>query len=171
MLASAAFADSAPEIHYAPEERLDRIDAELINNAATSIDIAAYVLSDWGVIDALNDAGARGVKVRIILDPREHSDIGRLVGLDVRQKRPGPIQHLKAFEIDGQILRTGSENFSHSAPSQDNDLIVIRDPKAAAQFEVHFAAMWQAAVPANGPRQSDLRPGSTIARWAHRWGF
>jgi phosphatidylserine/phosphatidylglycerophosphate/cardiolipin synthase-like enzyme len=170
MLAGPAMS-AEPEIHFAPEEHLDRIDSELINNAETSIDLAAYVLTDRAVIGALNDAAARGVTIRVILDPRQHSDIGSLVGLDVRQKRPGPIQHLKAYEVDGQTLRTGSENFSHSAPTQDNDMIVIRDPKAAAQFEVHFAAMWQAAVPANGPRQSDLRLGSTIARWAHRWGF
>jgi len=68
-----------------------------------------------------------------------------MVGLDIRQKRPGALQHLKAFEIDGQILREGSENFSHSAPSQDNSLIVFRDPAAAAKFEAHFERMWAAA--------------------------
>jgi phosphatidylserine/phosphatidylglycerophosphate/cardiolipin synthase-like enzyme len=55
---------SADEIHFAPEERLDRIDVELIDNAATEIDMAAYVLSDWGIIDALNNAAARGARVR-----------------------------------------------------------------------------------------------------------
>jgi phosphatidylserine/phosphatidylglycerophosphate/cardiolipin synthase-like enzyme len=133
------------EIHYAPEERLDRIDAELINNAETSVDIAAYILSDWIIIDALNDAEARGVKVRVILDPRQHSDIDRMVGLDIRQKRPGTLQHLKAYAVDGQILREGSENFSHSAPSQDNSLIVFRDPAVVAKFEAHFQRMWAAA--------------------------
>jgi phosphatidylserine/phosphatidylglycerophosphate/cardiolipin synthase-like enzyme len=133
-LTSPTCADSTPEIHFSPEERLDRIDAELINNAETSIDMAAYVLSDWEVIDALNDAEARGVKVRVVLDPREHSDIGRMIGLDIRQKRPGPLQHLKAYEIDGQILREGSENFSHAAPSQDNSLLVIRDPARSPEI-------------------------------------
>jgi phosphatidylserine/phosphatidylglycerophosphate/cardiolipin synthase-like enzyme len=132
--------------HYAPEERLDRIDAELINNAEASVDIAAFVLSDWEVIDALDNAAPRGVKVRVILDPRQHSDIGRMVGLDIRQKRPATLQHLKAYAIDGQILREGSENFSHSAPSQDNSLIVFRDPAVVAKFEAHFASMWAAAI-------------------------
>lgn len=157
-LASSAWAEPALEIHYAPEERLDRVDAELINNAETSIDIAAYVLSDWQVIDALNDAEARGVKVQVILDPREHSDISRLIGLEVRQKRPGPIQHLKSFEVDGQILRTGSENFSHSAPTQDNDLIVIRDPSAAAKFEALFERMWAAALPIASSGSAPTQP-------------
>ena len=36
--------------------------------------------------------------------------------------------HLKAYAIDGEVLRTGSANFSTSGENaQDNDLIVIRD--------------------------------------------
>jgi hypothetical protein len=31
----------------------------------------------------------------------------------------------------------------------NNDLIVIRDPAAAAKFEAHFERMWTAAVPIN----------------------
>jgi phosphatidylserine/phosphatidylglycerophosphate/cardiolipin synthase-like enzyme len=35
--------------------------------------------------------------------------------------------HLKAYAIDGELLRTGSANFSASGErQQDNDLIVIR---------------------------------------------
>ena len=46
----------------------------------------------------------------------------------VRIKRGGPLMHLKAYEIDGALLRTGSANFSASGENaQDNDLIVIRD--------------------------------------------
>jgi len=55
---------------------------------------------------------------------------------------------LKAYEVDGELLRTGSANFSLSGERrQDNDLIVIRDAKAAAQFEAHFQRMWDAAHP------------------------
>jgi phosphatidylserine/phosphatidylglycerophosphate/cardiolipin synthase-like enzyme len=52
--------------------------------------------------------------------------------------------HLKSYEIDGWILRTGAANFSASGlKRQDNDLIVIEDAQAAAKFkqafEVRFA--------------------------------
>jgi len=50
----------------------------------------------------------------------------------VRIKRGGPFMHLKAYAIDGKVLRTGSANFSASGENaQDNDLIVIRDAGAA----------------------------------------
>ena len=47
--------------------------------------------------------------------------------------------HLKAYSIDGTLLRTGSANFSPSGlKQQDNDLIILRDPVAAAKFEERF---------------------------------
>jgi phosphatidylserine/phosphatidylglycerophosphate/cardiolipin synthase-like enzyme len=153
LAAIAAFLIAAPamaaEIYYAPETSLDAIDVGLIDNAATSIDMAAYVLTDPNVIEALDNAADRGVRVRVILDPREHSAVDRMAGLELRRKLPGPLQHLKSFAVDGAVLRTGSANFSSSGErSQDNDLIVIRDPDAVSAFEAHFGRMWNAAVPA-----------------------
>ena len=66
----------------------------------------------------------------------------------MRIKRGGPFMHLKAYEIDGVTLRTGSANFSTSGErAQDNDLIVSRDAGAAAKFEAHFERMWEVAQP------------------------
>jgi phosphatidylserine/phosphatidylglycerophosphate/cardiolipin synthase-like enzyme len=141
---------AAQEVHYSPEERLDAIDAAIIATAKSSIDLASYALTDLVVLDALDDAQRRGVAIRIVLDPRERQDFVKLGDLSdtVRIKRGGPFMHLKAYEIDGRLLRTGSANFSSSGErQQDNDLIVIRDAKAAAQFDVHFERMWDAARP------------------------
>jgi phosphatidylserine/phosphatidylglycerophosphate/cardiolipin synthase-like enzyme len=53
----------AAEIHYGPGEDLERIDVALIREAAKQIDMAAYVLTDSAVIEALRDASSHGVKV------------------------------------------------------------------------------------------------------------
>lgn len=145
-----ACAGLAQEVHYSPEESLDAIDAKLIEASKESIDLASYSLTDIAVIDALNAAARHGVVVRIVLDPRERHNFVRLGDLsdNVRIKRGGPFMHLKAYEIDGALLRTGSANFSASGESaQDNDLVVIRDASAAAKFEVHFERMWDSAEP------------------------
>lgn len=55
-------------IYYAPTENLEQIDVALIDQAKGSIDMAAYVLTDWPVMEALSRAAARGVKVRLYLD-------------------------------------------------------------------------------------------------------
>ena len=153
----------AQEIHYSPEERLDLIDAALISAAKTSIDLASYALTDPVVIDALNVADRRGVVIRIVLDPRERHDFVKLGELsdNVRLKRGGPFMHLKAYAIDGEVLRTGSANFSTSGENaQDNDLIVIRDKGAAGKFDAHFERMWDAAQPMVefGPAIQALEP-------------
>jgi phosphatidylserine/phosphatidylglycerophosphate/cardiolipin synthase-like enzyme len=97
-----------------------------------------------------NKMRAAILAVRIVLDPRERHDFVKLGDLsdNVRIKRGGPFMHLKAYSIDEEELRTGSANFSTSGENaQDNDLIVIRDPGAAARFDVHFERMWNAAQP------------------------
>jgi len=138
----------AQEVHYSPEERLDAIDAALIATAKLSIDMAAFSLTDSIVIDALNDAQHRGVMVRLILDPRVRHDFARLGGLSshARIRRSDELMHLQAYAIDGQVLRTGSANFTVSGEQrQDSDLVVIRDPSDAEKFEVHFERMWRDA--------------------------
>jgi phosphatidylserine/phosphatidylglycerophosphate/cardiolipin synthase-like enzyme len=53
-------ADPAPAIHYAPAENLEHIDVTLIDTAKHEIDMAAYVLTDWPVVQALTRAADRG---------------------------------------------------------------------------------------------------------------
>jgi phosphatidylserine/phosphatidylglycerophosphate/cardiolipin synthase-like enzyme len=66
-------ADPTPVIHYAPAENLEHIDVALIDRAEREIDLAAYVLTDWPVIQALTRAADRGVKLRIYFTSMVHS--------------------------------------------------------------------------------------------------
>jgi hypothetical protein len=50
---------TAAEVHYGPGEDLERIDVALLHEAAKQIDMAAYVLTDSAVIEALREASAR----------------------------------------------------------------------------------------------------------------
>ena len=63
-----------PEIHYAPRENLESVDAQEIGRAQLSIDIAAYVLSDPRIIEALTDAAERGVLIRLYLDKSQFAE-------------------------------------------------------------------------------------------------
>ena len=145
--------EAAAELHYAPDENLERVDVRLLDGARVSIDMAAYVLTDRAVIDALQRAGRRGVTVRVWRDSGMaekvgDADVAAVIAPDeprvtLREKAPGPLMHLKGYCIDGAVLRTGSANFSHSGlTAQDNDLIVLRSPYACARFEAKFAKVW-----------------------------
>src|ERR1700730_13848339 len=144
-------ADPAPTIHYAPAENLEQIDIELIDTAKREIDFAAYVLTDWPVIQALTRAADRGVGVRIYLDGEQLSErepakvfnyLAETPGVEIRTKCDhGAPMHLKNYQIDGRFLRAGAANFSASGlKRQDNDLIIVESAGAAAAFKQTFEA-------------------------------
>lgn len=158
---ASSLADQAPTIHYAPVENLEHIDVALIDQAQGSIDLAAYVLTDWPVMEALARAADRGVRVRIYMDSgrigerdptQPFEDLMVDPGVEIRYKRPGaPLMHLKSYQIDGRLLRTGAANFSASGlKRQDNDLIVIESRAAAAAFRRRFEAIYAQSVVQTG---------------------
>jgi phosphatidylserine/phosphatidylglycerophosphate/cardiolipin synthase-like enzyme len=178
---STAYARAAEvEAHYAPVENLERIDIELIRSASKSIDVAIYTLTDWAIIGALEEARRRGVAVRITLDPTVRQAYDKLVGMAdvVRVKRSGPLMHLKAYVVDGTVLRTGSANLSPSGlKQQDNDLLILRNDALAAKFEARFAEIYAAAdpmrfeepaAPADTPRNSTCRIKGNVGRKGER---
>ena len=145
---------SQPEIHYAPRENLESLDAREIGRAELSIDMAAYVLSDPRIIEALTDAAERGVLIRLYLDRSQFAEHGPTRGglieallahpnVVARIKGEGVLMHLKAYAVDGAVLRTGSGNFSRSGlASQDNDAIFITDSAVVGAFEGNFERIW-----------------------------
>jgi phosphatidylserine/phosphatidylglycerophosphate/cardiolipin synthase-like enzyme len=144
----------AAEIHYSPAEDLERIDVGLIGEAATQIDMAAYVLTDRAVVEALRNAAARGAKVRVWRDASMAEKVGefdveaqlgsRVQGIEIRSSAPGgELMHLKGFCVDHRLLRTASANFSRSGETrQDNDLVALRGASVCAGFEAKFDRAW-----------------------------
>ena len=146
------------EVHYAPRENLESVDAKEINQAELSIDMAAYVLTDREIIEALTNAAERDVVIRLYLDRSQFAQHGLGRGgpieallahpnVAARVKGGDALMHLKAYVVDGQVLRTGSGNFSQAGlANQDNDVIVTRDPAAVDAFEANFDRIWARAA-------------------------
>ncbi len=172
VLYTGAAAPEKIEVHYAPGEDLEKIDVELIDNAERSIDMAAYVLSDPAIIEALSNAADRGVTIRIYLDKGQFSQHGArseaveallaYPNVTARLKGRGALKHLKAYAVDGVKLRTGSGNFSRSGlEAQDNDLVVVDDPEAVGRFERDFDAIFSRAT--NPPAFTET--GGEAVKW------
>ncbi len=144
---------AAVRIFYAPATDLETVDRQLIDSARQSIDMAAYVLTNRAIISALSQAAARGVKLRLYLDPDQAMRSGQnnnglfalleARNVEARFKARSTDMHLKAFQVDGRVLRSGSANFSFTgAKHQDNDLILIESREAAGNFRAAFERLW-----------------------------
>jgi len=151
----AALADAAVDLHWSPSEDLEQIDLGLIVSARRTIDMAAFVLSDYAVIAALRERAEAGVHVRVLLDGGELEELlrrnpshplrraARHPNVEIRVKPPAVLMHLKAYAIDGKALRFGSANFSAAGlKHQDNDLAIVRDRDTTQRFERTFEALW-----------------------------
>jgi phosphatidylserine/phosphatidylglycerophosphate/cardiolipin synthase-like enzyme len=162
-LCSQGRSDPAPVIHYAPIENLEHVDVDLIDRAQHEIDMAAYVLTDWPILQALTRAADRGVNVRIYLDGTQlaerepakvFNDLAETPGVEIRIKHKSSApMHLKSYQVDGKLPRTGAANFSASGlKRQDNDLIIIESADAAAAFKRDFDAQFAKGetLPAHG---------------------
>ena len=70
------------------------------------------------------------------------NDLAETPGVEIRIKHKArDPMHLKSYQIDGRLLRTGAVNFSASGlKRQDNDLIMIESAGAAASFKRNFDA-------------------------------
>lgn len=141
---------SHSQILYAPLANLEVADEKLIGSARSTLNIAAYSLTDGAIIETLIATKHRGVVVPIVLDRSQLHANARFSGLfdDIRVKRAGPIMHLKSYSVDGGALRTGSANLSHGGLLlQDNDFVASHDPEIVGAFDQRFEEMWAVAEP------------------------
>ena len=155
-------------LYYAPEHNLADIDKALIAGAKERLDMAAYVLTDRSVMEALIAAANRGVRIRLYLDPDQpaarnanpsslFANLLSTKGIEARVKTDGrDLMHLKSYHVDGRILRTGAANFSYSGMRrQDNDLLVIESATLASEFIARFNVLWDR--PGSQPMKLDGR--------------
>jgi phosphatidylserine/phosphatidylglycerophosphate/cardiolipin synthase-like enzyme len=150
------------ENHFAPDENLEQLDYDRLGEAQRRVDVAMYAFTDKYLADQLMTLGRRGVTVRIYRDmdqykgeqrnADEHHDdsVTQLLrgekNIYIRVKSSGrrDLMHLKAYAIDGKLLRDGSANWSAAGEkAQDNNAHFTNDPAEVKTFEQQFEEMWQ----------------------------
>jgi len=161
------------------ERVVGRIDA-----AEYRIDIAQFTWSVREIADAVVRAHERGVQVRIAMDDAQNragsvsADL-REAGLDVRfvhgslgqGDRPHGLQHAKFMLIDYGWLVTGSNNWSSTGTTINNENTLIvrtdeRDPMMRG-FSCHFEAIWASNAQGAGDCSNEaaaFTPGTAAIR-------
>jgi cardiolipin synthase len=126
----------------------------LIDGAMHSLDLELFVLTDTGIVHALEGAAARGVRVRILLDPSQPSSAPsytalRRDGVDVRWYHShGELLHAKAMVADATAVLFGSANWSGGGFARNHELdIDLPDaPAVAASMLAQMAVDWTASA-------------------------
>ncbi|RIH81426.1 Phospholipase D [Calidithermus terrae] len=125
---------------------------EALRGAREDVLVAAYVLTDRGVLEELGALRRRGVRVRVVIDARNlvnslDEELAR-AGVEVRRDGNPYTQHNKVVVIDGARVVTGSYNFSASAYRSNNEnLLILDSPELAARYREELEAIWRAGKP------------------------
>jgi phosphatidylserine/phosphatidylglycerophosphate/cardiolipin synthase-like enzyme len=146
--------DGTPlEVYFSPDDGTARRLLALVAGSRESVHFLAFSFTSDELAAALMERAHRGVQVTgVFEDSQVESNTGgeyerlRGAGLDVRLDGDGRIMHHKVLVIDGEIVVTGSYNFSASAETRnDENTLVIHNPQIAAAFLAEFARIFERA--------------------------
>lgn len=133
---------------------------DMINNCRSTLDIGMFYIADKKgealepVLDAIKNAAARGVKVRVLVDSSfyagseksadELTGINNItVGKISFKNSGGGIMHAKYIIADERDLYTGSANMDWRALDHIHELgIRVKNKKLAKNFEAIFNYDW-----------------------------
>jgi phosphatidylserine/phosphatidylglycerophosphate/cardiolipin synthase-like enzyme len=129
------------EVYFSPKGGCTDAIIRELNKAKSSILVQAYSFTSAPIAKALLGAHKRGIKVEVILDKSQRNDkyssadflanSGILTKIDEAHN----IAHNKVMVIDGEIVITGSFNFTKAAEEKNaENLLIIHDKKLASFY-------------------------------------
>lgn len=141
------------EVGFSPGRTAKQIVLLAIEEAKTSIDIAAYSFTSKPIALALVDAQNRGVNVRVVADKKSNGGKYTAVtylanhSVPVRLNDKYAIMHNKFMIVDGRSVETGSFNYTQSAASRNaENVIYLRNrPDIAEKYTQEFNRLWSEA--------------------------
>ncbi len=125
--------------------------ATAINNARGTVDMAAFEFNNRVLTQAVLDAHARGVTVRVVTDDEhgledEDSTIQQLIdaGIPVVDDERSALMHNKFTIIDSTTVWTGSMNYTRNGSYRNNNnIIMLRSRRAVASYQAEFNEMFE----------------------------
>ena len=126
-----------------------------IDGAQRSLDAALYKFDEPSLLEAVERALARGVRVRIVVDAanaRGKSLVGAVERTEALVRRWPPKQgkmHAKLMVVDGRQAIAGSFNWTRSAARSNVELaLVFEDPQTVKRLAEAFESFWDRAAAA-----------------------
>ena len=133
------------EVHFSPDGGCTEAVVKEMNAAKDTILVQAYSFTSAPIAKALVEAHKRGVRVEVILDKsnrtRNYSaaDFVQHAGIPTLIDGKHTIAHNKIMILDGEVVITGSFNFTRAAEEKNaENLIVIRDKAIAEGYTANW---------------------------------
>lgn len=144
---------SLVEVYFSPEDSTLEHILSAVNAAHKSIYFLAYSFTSDELGQALIERTQAGVEVKGVFDEDQyHSNEGteydqlRNAGIEVRLDGNPRLMHHKVIIIDGQVVITGSYNFSYNAEhSNDENTLIIHNQDIAARYLAEFQQIYEQA--------------------------
>ncbi len=140
--------------YFSPKggERAREALLEALARAEKEVLVAAFVLTDRELVEALKKAHRRGLSVRVLLEGRNLGDSREedllRAGIPVRQDANPYSMHHKVMVLDGTRVVTGSYNFTQRAWQVNNEnLLVLESPPLAERYRQEVLRLWEEGKP------------------------
>lgn len=151
-----SFADnSSVEVGFSPSGTSLPLVLKVINQARSSLCVAAYSFTSRPIAQAISEAHRRGVKIQIVAD--EKSNSGKYTattylanqGINVRLNNNYAIMHNKFMVIDKQTVQTGSFNYSQAAVKKnaENVIVIWNNKDVALTYQNECNRLFNEAAP------------------------
>lgn len=160
LLSLPAFAGTAcsdVEVFFSPRGGCTEAIVSEITKAKKTILVQAYSFTSAPIAAALVAAHKRGVAVQVILDKSQRSekytsaDFIAHAGIRTLIDDNHAIAHNKIIIVDGEVVITGSFNFSKAAEEKNaENLLVIRSRELASKYVQNWQAHEKHAEPYAG---------------------
>lgn len=145
-----------------------------IDSAQIDVFFEAYILTQRGIVRALERAAAQGVAVYVVLDPHpfgmgnqpaQMASGLRAAGVSVRwASSQFYYTHAKFFVIDDRLAVVSTANFSQAAFTQNRELLVFdRQRSDVHDISNLFRADWDHLPFQHRDSELILSPGSRVA--------
>jgi len=136
-----SFTPNSVSVYFSPKGGCTEAVVRELDHAQKSIRVQAYSFTSAPIAKALVEAKRRGLDVEIILDRSQRSeryssaDFGAHAGIPTFIDAVHAIAHNKIIIVDGEVVLTGSFNFTKAAEEKNaENLLVIHDKALAAKY-------------------------------------
>ena len=126
-------------VYFTPGDSAEKAIVDQLLSAKESILVQAYSFTNPAIASALVDARSRGVNVIVLLDKSHRTqrysaaDFTANAGITTLIDDRHAIAHNKIMIIDGQVVITGSYNFTRAAEKSNAENLVIIESGSVAE--------------------------------------